>query len=155
MDDPSAHEDDPGSAVPGVSGVDHTADVGLAIEAPDLPELFRRAALGLIGVIYDAPPFAASSLPDGVRERTISLHADDLSGLFRDWLREVLHWSQSEGFVLVDCTVRSLTESELEVAVRGATEPRDPVREIKGVTLHGLEVERTDGAWRAQVIFDV
>jgi SHS2 domain-containing protein len=29
------------------------------------------------------------------------------------------------------------------------------VREIKGVTLHGLRVDQVEGGWRARVIFDV
>lgn len=148
-------DDAPESGIPGVSGLDHTADVGLAVEAPDLPGLFRRAALGLVELVYDGAPFDSGLPADGVRERTVSLTADDLPSLLRDWLREVLHWSQSEGFVVGDCTVRSLTETQLEVSVRGATEPTEPVREIKGVTLHGLEVERGESGWRGQVIFDV
>lgn len=143
------------SEVPGVSGLDHTADVGVVVEAPELAELFRRGALGLLDVVYDGFPFGGGLPADQVRERTISLSAADLPSLFRDWLREVLHWSESEGFVVGDCTIRSLTETELEVAVRGALEPREPIREVKGVTLHGLRVERTEKGWRGQVVLDV
>jgi SHS2 domain-containing protein len=36
-----------------------------------------------------------------------------------------------------------------------APDTRPPIREIKGVTLHGLVAERRSGGWIGRVIFDV
>ena len=48
-----------------------------------------------------------------------------------------------------------LEATRLEARVEVGPSAAVPVREIKGVTLHGLEVEREEGGWRARVIFDV
>lgn len=141
--------------VPGVKPMDHTADVGLEIEAHDLPELFRRGARGLSWLILEERPDAADE------EREVRVSAPDLAGLFRQWLRELLFWHESDGYSVSGIEIRSLEAGEddgeavLDAGVRGGLDPGTPVREIKGVTLHGLAVERRNGGWYARVIFDV
>jgi len=142
--------------VPGVKPLDHTADVGLEIEAPDLPDLFRRGARGLSWLILEERP------SDATQQRRVRVSASDLPGLFREWLRELLFWHESDGFSVAEIEIRTLEREDetggravLDAAVRGGPDPGTPVREIKGVTLHGLAVERRDGGWYARVIFDV
>lgn len=140
--------------VPGVSSMDHTADVGLEVEADDPAELFRRAAAGMMYLILERLPERAE------RNRELRVTSADLAGLFRDWLRELLFWHEAEGFTAASAEIRTLDagdggEAELEATVRGGSGTEAPVREIKGVTLHGLAVERRDGGWYGRVIFDV
>jgi SHS2 domain-containing protein len=85
----------------------------------------------------------------------VVLEADDLPTLLRAWLREVLWWHEVEGLALRRVRFRVLEPVRLEAEVTLAPPPGPPVREIKGVTLHGLEVAEEAGEWRAQVIFDV
>jgi SHS2 domain-containing protein len=170
--------------VPGVRELDHTADVGLEITAPDLPELFRRSALGAMWLVLEreveGPGGAVWDLDAGTRwgpgasakarrsegeTRVVELVEEDLPDLLRAWLRTLLFWEETEGFVVVDpvvtlapaplCSSDSGQAFGLRARVRGWSDRGPRVREIKGVTLHGLVVERVGDAWQGRVIFDV
>lgn len=137
------------SPPPGVEAFDHTADVGIRVAAPNLPELFRRAGLGAIWM-------AVGQVPSQLSEtRTLRLEAGDLESLLRSWMRELLYWQEVEGFAAAEIEVLAVDATRLEARVDGGAAPDHPVREIKGVTWHGLVVEEAPGACRAQVIFDV
>lgn len=140
---------------PGVTSFSHTADVGMAVTAATLPELFTRAARGMFWMIQgDAPSGALSAAPP-VAVRSISLAAPDLSALLREWLRELLYWHESEGLSFGEARFSTLEDVRLVADVGLVREPSEPIREIKGVTLHGLIAERRGPDWAARVIFDV
>ncbi|MBI4541002.1 MAG: archease [Gemmatimonadetes bacterium] len=136
-------------SVPGARGLEHTADVGFEVEAPDPAELFRRAALAMTALILEAPP------PEPTVQRELCLDAADVPSLLVAWLRELLYWHEVDGFAFADATFGALSDTGLEAAVRGGPDPTPPVREIKGVTYHGLIAERRPNLWYARVIFDV
>ena len=150
--------------VPGVRGLDHTADVGLKVSAPDLPELFRRAALGTIWLVLEDLP-GGESLSDGEGGRKVDLVEEDLPGLMRSWLRTVLFWEEVDSFLAVQASLMVLPAPQcgspdgqgfgLTGWAAGVESTGARIREIKGVTFHGLRVERIDSQWYAQVIFDV
>lgn len=142
--------------VPGARAVDHTADIAIEVVAPALPTLFERAALAAVWMALEAP------VPPevGVRVRVLRLSAADLPSLLRRWLQEILYWQEVDGlapstfdFARVEAASRGRASVEATVAV-GRVEST-PVREIKGVTYHGLVVERRGGGWFARVVFDV
>jgi SHS2 domain-containing protein len=160
----------------GIVFLDHTADVGLAVTAPTLPELFIRTARGMTLLIHGtergsddesrtwrAQPGARTAKGDGRGDRRnegrddrrMTLQADDLPGLLRAWLRELLHWHQSEGVSFDGASFRTLSDDRLEATVTVTSDEEEPVREIKGVTLHGLVAEARSDGWVSQVIFDV
>jgi SHS2 domain-containing protein len=163
------------SIPPGVVFLDHTADVGLDVTAATLAELFTRAAVGMACLISGAdragdardaaavadraPDAGDASLPrsftEHVAQRRVSLSAEDAAALLRAWLRELLRWHEAEGLALRDARFDVLTDTRLDASVRLAPETFQPVREIKGVTLHGLLAERCGGGWTGRVIFDV
>jgi cell division protease FtsH len=133
----------------GVRALDHTADVGIEVEAPDLPCLFERAGLGAIWM-------AVGRRVEGPTEaREVRLEEAGLPALLRAWMRELLYWQEVEGFAAAGVEVRDVSEERLLATVRGGEAPADPVREIKGVTWHGLTVEPLERGWYARVIFDV
>jgi len=149
--------------VEGVAALDHTADVGLDVEAPDLPELFRRGALGAMWLVLERQTAAGPGrLPE---TRTLEMKEEDLASLFRSWLRALLYWAETEEFVTREVTlslapVPSCTSEDglafgLSARVEGIVDSGSRVREIKGVTLHGLRVEQTGRGWQGRVIFDV
>jgi SHS2 domain-containing protein len=140
--------------IPGVHALDHTADVGLEFTAPDLPELLRRAALGLTWLLLEREPSGPSE------ERKVHVRADAPAALLRELLRELLWWHEAEGLVpeqLTEVRVHRDAKAEwsVDATVRAMREQRAPVREIKGVTLHALVAERRGDAWHGSVIFDV
>ena len=141
--------------IPGVHALDHTADVGLEITAPDLVELLRRAALGLTWLLLEREPSGPTE------ERKLHVRADAPAALLREVLRELLWWHEAEGLACAELGGGRVEEGDGEREWRvSATmvvtrEQRPPVREIKGVTLHGLMAERRADAWHGRVIFDV
>jgi SHS2 domain-containing protein len=164
--------------VPGVRGLDHTADIGLEIWGGSLPELFERAALAAVWLVMERDPEPESSPPDSPpprEERSVDLVEEELGLLLRSWLRIILSWAETEGFVLMEtrtalvpvplCGSPDGQAFGLKARVWGQLDMGPRVREIKGVTFHGLRVERRrveprwveprEEGWLAQVIFDV
>ena len=135
--------------VPGVVPIDHTADLGFEVTAPDLAELVRRAVLGMDWLLREDDP------PPGLEVRTLDVRASDPPGLLRAALREILLWHEIEAFSPSDLEDIQASATRLRAVVRGGVPDRPPVREIKGVTLHGLAAERRGRGWWGRVVFDV
>jgi len=144
----------------GVTTLDHTADVGIRVRAPALDALFHRAARGMIAVMRGEPDEArqtdageTAGEPAG-EVRRVAVEAGDLETLLVAWLRELLFLVQVRDFEYRSARFQRLEPEGLEAEVRG-TPPAAPETELKGVTYHGLAVERDDDGWTATVIFDV
>jgi len=135
-----------------VTIIEHTADIGIEVEADDLGELFSAAAGGMAALVVD---------PAGVKvtmHREVTLEANDSEELMFKWLNELLFMIDAEGVALSRFEVEDVTGTRLRAVVRG--EPLDLDRhevgeEIKAATYHGLVVERRGAGWFARVIFDV
>lgn len=160
----------------GVTFLDHTADVGMDVEAASLHELLHRAALGMLALLRgaeeeggpaagpvqggapseDRSPGAVPSegRSPGPAAVPIELRADDPVGLLAGWLRELLFLHEVRGGDYVGLEVDRLDEGMLTGRILTRTDGRAE-REIKGVTYHELAVTETGGRWRARVIFDV
>lgn len=168
--------------IPGVRGLEHTADVGLEVEGADLQELFFRGAQGAMWMVLEREPDsrsgtgsegpsapesgpAAGSFGEPEESRTLNLTEEDLPDLFRSWLRALLFWEETEGFVVTGTTLAVLPVPlcsapdgqafGLHARVEGVVDRGPRVREIKGVTLHDLKLERRGKGWYGRVIFDV
>lgn len=131
---------------------EHTADLGLSVEAPDLPSLLAEAGRGLTTIIAGD---LEQVRPATVRE--IRVEGTDVAYLLFDWLNEVLFAFESERVLLREFDVR-VDERGLSATARGET--YDPARhrlqhEVKAITYHGLEARREGGGWQARVIVDI
>lgn len=135
--------------VEGVRSVSHTADVGIDVEAPDLPTLLARSALGMAWLILEHDP------PEPGETRALEVEGPDAPSLLREWLRELLYWHESEGFCPTRFRFLEVDPTHCVAEVDGGPDACDPVREIKGVTLHDLRAEETPEGWTGRVIFDV
>jgi SHS2 domain-containing protein len=132
--------------------IEHTADVGLEIEAPTLAGLFERAGLAVLGIMVDLRAVEP-------RERVaLAVAAEDRVALLHDWLQTLLVRLTTDGFVPAELCVEEATERS--VRGWGAGERLDPSRhalysEIKGISYHELAVRETPSGWWARVIVDV
>ena len=133
--------------------IEHTADVGLELEAPDLRAAFELAAASMFDLICNL-----DGVGDGVR-RTVRTRARDadLENMMVRWLTELLYVFESERLLLSGFNVVKLGDGVIEADVAG--ERYDPARhalktEIKAVTYHDMIVEDVGGDWHVRVIFD-
>jgi SHS2 domain-containing protein len=134
--------------------MDHTADVGVEIEAGDLAELFAAALDALVDIMLASPPERADE------SREIRLAAASLDGLLVRWLEEWIFLIHSSRRVPVDADIEIVEDDGWRLAATVRDAPLDPDRhgwkgEVKGATYHGLDVRRHDGGWRASIVFDV
>jgi SHS2 domain-containing protein len=151
----------------GITFLDHTADVGMDVEAGSLEELLHRCAIGMLTLLRgeednaspawpgNAPDARAADADDVATETTpMELHAEDVVGLLASWLREVLYLHEVRGADYVGLDAERLGPERLVGRLLTRQDGR-AVREIKGVTYHALAVTEEAGRWRARVIFDV
>jgi SHS2 domain-containing protein len=132
--------------------VDHTADAGIMVEAPDLARLFERAALGMFLLITEV---RAAHAKETMR---ISIDAPDRMALLVRWLSDLNYRHLTEHRIFSKFEIIGLDERHLEAEVSG--EIFDPARhtiftELKAVTFHDLRLEHDGREWKAQIIFDL
>lgn len=131
---------------------EHTADVGLRIQAATLEELFRDAGRGLVSLLVGN---AQAVRP--LVQRSIDVPGDDRAFLLRDWLDELLYAFESEGLILAEYDLQ-IDEHGLHADCRGEPIDRDRHQlehEVKAVTYHGLKVQPTADGWLGEVILDI
>lgn len=148
----------------GVRELDHTADVGIELEAPDAAALFDRAARALRAL---AVSDGGADGPRGGRRRnppsglktdggthTIDLEAGDPAVLLVRWLSELLYRIDTLGFAYETAELE-VGDGRLHATIRETRLP-EPGAQIKAITYHELECgPEPDGRWTARVIFDV
>jgi SHS2 domain-containing protein len=132
--------------------LDHTADGGILVQAPDLKELFARAAWGMFSLVTDVDTIRP------VERSRFRIEAGDLSALMVSWLSELNYRHVTEHRLFGKFSIIEIGEKWLFAEVEG--ERLDPTRhkiftEIKAVTFHDLRVERDDRGWKTQIIFDL
>lgn len=88
--------------------VEHTADIGIEVEAGSLEELFAGAAAGMFSIIVDPETVTA------VISRDITLHAADLEELMFAWLNELLYLLYAEALVPSRFEVKRIDGTDLE-----------------------------------------
>lgn len=133
---------------------EHTADVGLRVRADSAEQLFIEAARGLFSLVVENPEAIRP-----LRSISIELQAEDLEGLFVDWLRELIFRFETEHLLLSEFRIElSNDRRRLRADCRGETADWTrhlPDNELKAVTYHGLRVEQTPCGWEAEVIIDI
>jgi SHS2 domain-containing protein len=132
--------------------VDHTADIGIEVEAASLTELFEAAARGMFSLITDL------TLVSSVVTREVEINSGDLEELMFKWLNELLFLLSTELLLFSRFDVRMVREDRLEAIVGGEgldLAKHEVTAEMKAATYHDLEVRDDDDSWFARVIFDV
>ena len=127
--------------------IDHTADLGLQVEAATLPGLFTEAAYALLAVMG-----ARASGTGEVHE--LALEGLDPEDLLVRWLQEILFLAVDRGLRVERIIIDELTKVSLKARVEGRACGGELLTEIKAVTYHDLAIERRGERYRATFICD-
>ncbi|MBD3390078.1 hypothetical protein GF415_03955 [Candidatus Micrarchaeota archaeon] len=127
--------------------LEHTADELLEVRAPTLEDALQDAVLGSFELIGRGE--------NEEMEAEIEVHSPNLKELVVDLLQQVVAQCEIRELSPVGVNVLEVDEKEpmARVVVRG--EHAVPPNEIKAVTYHRLKVEKKEGDWHIQVLFDV
>ncbi len=132
--------------------LEHTADLGLWVEARGLAQLFESAAPALAHLMVSGPR-------DGqIDWIPVELEAEDLVGLMVQWLGEVLYLWDGEGLLVVAAKVTEIKNNNLQGrlgVIPADVQAHKPNEPIKAVTYHQAKVAGAGDQWRAEVILDV
>ena len=131
---------------------EHTADVGLRVQAGSFEELLVDAGRGLFSLIV-------TNLEDvhNVHQRNYRIHRDEDDFLLFDWLSELLFTFESERLLLAHFQLE-LQPTSLVATCSGEGVDFDRHimdHEVKAITYHRLAVEQNDGQWIAEVVVDI
>ncbi|MHB0914528.1 MAG: archease [Thermoleophilia bacterium] len=132
--------------------IEHSADIGIRAYGSTREEAFENAAVGMFSLIGDL----GSVNP--VDEYSITVEADDIETLLVEWLNELLYLYDSSSVLLSRFTVQELGETLMRGTAFGETldsARHHPETDIKAVTYHMLRLRRLNGAWSAEVVFDI
>ena len=133
-----------------------TADVGFVASGRTLDECFSAAAEATLEVMLANPQ---SLQPREQRAAHVESESLDLA-LLR-FLEEMVYYKDTELLLLRPARV-TVEQRDEQWVVEGNLEgePIDASRhelcaDVKAVTLHRLEVRRTNGGWEATVVLDI
>lgn len=131
---------------------EHTADVGLRIEANDLPGLFAESGKALFTLIT-----GDLNVVRRLNKRTWKIVGSQRDYLLFDWLNELLYCFDHDRLLLREFSIefhpgwlRGTAEGELVDVKRHSLE-----HEVKAITYHRLKVVRHNTGWLAEVIVDI
>lgn len=142
--------------------LEHTADIGLEIKAPDLPSLFCDAAEAMYSVITDPESLRKEWQCPAVESRQgafqTDLRAENLPDLFQSWMRELLYRFSSERLILLQFHFYECSETRIAAEGQGlyfSPSRHDQRTEVKAVTRHGYLLKQENGIWCARLILDI
>ncbi|MGD0352100.1 MAG: archease [Dehalococcoidia bacterium] len=132
--------------------INHTADIGIVVYGADIKQVFANAALGLFNLMADL-----DNLKEDVK-RDIELSAEDVEVLLVEWLNELIYISEVEHIIFKRFEINELSNTQLKATCFG--EKIKPgqhrlKREIKAATYHMLRLNKEDGSYKVQIIFDI
>jgi SHS2 domain-containing protein len=133
-----------------------TSDVTFRAWGNDLDALFTAAADATTNVMVGALDSVAPAV-----SRPLSLSAEALDLLLMHFLDEIVFYKDAESLFLRASEVHVTQAADgfhLRAMLKGeAIDPakHDLAGDVKGVTLHGLRVARSEEGWQAEVTLDV
>lgn len=132
--------------------IEHTADIAIRVNAPDLNTLFINAADAMFEIV--APQHTLQTSTPASFD--LELSADSREDLFVGWLNELLSLSQAKELIFNEFQIHDLDETSLHATVTGyGTSHYQVETEIKAATYHDLRIAETEDGLIAEIIFDV
>lgn len=128
--------------------IDHTGEVEIHLEAPDLPSLFAEAGRALAELMLRELPTASGGWEE------IAVRGRDRESVLVDFLNELIFRGEVEGKVFTRFEIEQ-AGSRAVVGRIGGVETEELATSVKAATFHGLEIEERPGGFSANVVLDV
>lgn len=129
--------------------LEHTADLKIRAFGKTKKELFGHILLAMAESMKAEPYRPKEEVKREIRTKSL-----DLSALLVDFLSEVLYLTQVNKEVYNDIKFKKFSDLGLEGELLGQKVERFG-EDIKGVTYHGLKIEKENDHWIAEVLFDI
>jgi SHS2 domain-containing protein len=138
--------------------LEHTADIGLRVQADSLTALFAAAVLALQSISLDA------ALVEPQNRYELSASGEDLEALLVNWLNEIIFFLDGRRVALGRIEVAALElepSKDFEIHAAAWGEPLDAVRHpmhlvVKAATYHQLKIVRhEETGWTAEIFLDI
>jgi SHS2 domain-containing protein len=132
--------------------IEHTADIGIEVEAPDREGIFTRSALAMFDLMFGLESIGHA------QKRRISVTGDGLDELLIAWLNDLIYVYSVDKIIFGGFSEADLGENRFSAVASGEHIVPGKHRadlEVKAATYHDLSVSRSDGGWIARIIFDV
>ena len=128
--------------------LEHAADMKIRAVGKSLEEVFVNSAYGMMEYIY-----GKQAEKGECREETIEAEGIDSESLLVNWLSEILYLSDANNRAYFDFEILDFGEFFIKAKAKScAASAQD---DIKAVTYNEIKVEKRDGGWVAEVVFDV
>ena len=134
--------------------LEHTADVGVEVTAPDLPRAFSEAGIALFGIMTDISKFGSQE------SVSISSSGHDLESLLYSWLEELIYIFGTSELVLTRIDVAEFSTDPPAIRAVGYGEVFDPSlhgggTEVKAITYHRMEIKTSKKKWILRYFVDI
>ncbi|MFQ5744042.1 MAG: archease [Acidobacteriota bacterium] len=132
--------------------IEHTADLGFDIWAPDLPGLYSEAVGALAELCYDRIAVLAN------QQRTLRIVGGSNEERLVRWLQEIYFWLEAESWLAAGAVDVRCDGAAVSGTVLGElydSERHTVHTEIKAITYHEMEIRLVGELWRTTVIIDV
>jgi SHS2 domain-containing protein len=134
-------------ATHGYEEVDHTADVAIRVWGEDFQALLRQAAEGL----YDL--MSVERMSNSPAEVHFELQQGTNEDILVDFLNELLYLSDEKKQIFKEFSFAD-NEDRFEIQAEGY-QILSQDRQIKAVTFHNLNIEKTHHGFETIITFDV
>lgn len=130
------------------------ADDAFTVTADTLPELFETSAKALLNVMCDV------SKIEPKRKITFSIKSEKIDTLLYDFLSKIISLKDAEQMLFGKFKVKIETDSTFNLDAFLYGEKADPQKhhittDIKAVTMHMFEVQKTKTGYKARIIVDI
>jgi len=135
--------------------LDHTADIGIEVIAPDLKQAFIEAIFGLLELIFNKS-FKEFDLKNGFE--ILEIESNDLESLFVDTLNEILFLIDSRKIIPLKPEIIIMSNNTLKLKYNPMNfdYSKFPVQMyVKAVTYHQLEINQSNELTTIKFYLDV
>lgn len=135
--------------------LDHTADIGIEVIAPDLKQAFIEAIFGLLELIFNKS-FKEFDIKNGFE--ILEIESNDLESLFVDTLNEILFLIDSRKIIPLKPEIIVMSNNTLKLKYNPMSfdYSKFPVQlYVKAVTYHQLEINQSNELTTIKFYLDI